>query len=68
MVLNTQEAEIVLKFCDRFEGREQEIGSGLIVFGELQMIADEMNITVHEVAAALAIALKEEETNHLEVR
>jgi len=53
MILAKSSSEILTKFCDRFEGRENEISNPLIVRGELLMIADELGISIQDVARVL---------------
>ena len=49
----TKQEEIIKAFCDRYEGRESEIGCKPIVYGDMQMIADELRISIQDVAVAL---------------
>lgn len=59
MVTQNLKDEIVIKFCERFEGREKEIPNPLIVRGELLMLANELGIPLQDVAGALKLAFDE---------
>lgn len=51
--------EILIKFCDRFDGREKEMVNPLIVRGELLMIANAMEVSLQDVALVLKEQLDE---------
>ena len=57
--LSVKHAEIIATFCNRFEGRENEVGCKPIAYGELQMIADERGISIQEVADAILFELNQ---------
>ena len=59
MITQNLRDEIVIKFCERFEGREKEVPNPLIVRGELLMIANEVVASLHDVAMALKLQLDE---------
>lgn len=50
---------ILTLFCERFDGREEEIGCKPVVYGDLIMIASELNIPIEEVADILLSELNQ---------
>ncbi len=53
MVTEVLKEQILGRFCDLYEGREQEIGCQPLVYGDLLFIAQGTNTSVEEVALVL---------------
>lgn len=45
--------KIIMAFCDKFEGKEQDIGIKLLVYGNLKLIADETGYPIDSIANVL---------------
>ena len=50
--------EVLNRFCDIYEGREDEITQPGLVYGDLCLIADDLDITVSEVSEILKDAME----------
>lgn len=63
-MVDKEKEDILRTFCDRFEGREGEIGCKPIVYGDLLMMSQELDISVEDIASTLVSELNQLEDTH----
>ena len=59
MISEEKRYQVAKLFCDRFEGREAEMDCYPIAYGEIPLIATQLDVSKQEVAKALMQLLDE---------
>ncbi len=57
MIPDIEKERILNRFCSLYEGREEEMGCKPLVYGDLLLIAEEINISIGEVAMVISVEL-----------